>query len=155
MPKWKASALIVLATAMCLAQTATEYETSDVMGIAGKLQCNCGCHLNMSCVMPPDGLCPVCKAARIRIAGMRKEGKSEQQVLDTFVAEMGPSVLVVPPGVGGFSAPYIALALGLGVVAWAIRRYRRMRPAPTVPAGDDAALARYHDQIEKDLAKLE
>lgn len=155
MPKWKASALIVLATVLCVAQTATEYETSDVMTIAGKLQCNCGCHLNMACVMPPDGLCPVCKAARIRIAGMRKEGKSEQQILDQFVKEMGPSVLVVPPGLGGFSAPYIALLMGLGIVAWAIRRYRRLRPAPVVPAGDDAALSRYHDQIEKDLAKLE
>jgi cytochrome c-type biogenesis protein CcmH/NrfF len=155
MKTWKASALIALATVLCMAQTATEYETPDVMGIAGKLQCNCSCRLNMACVMPPDGLCPVCKAARIRIANMRKDGKSEQQVLDTFVAEMGPSVLVVPPGVGGFSAPYIALILGLGVVAFAIRRYRRMRPTPAVPVGDDAALARYHDQIEKDLAKLE
>ncbi len=105
--------------------------------------------------MPPDGLCPVCKANRIKIANLRKEGKSEQQILDQYVSEMGPSVLVVPPGVGGFSAPYIALALGLGVVAWVIRRYRRMRPVPTVPVGDDAALSRYHDQIEKDLAKLE
>ncbi len=34
MPKWKASALIVLATVLCVAQTATEYETSDVMSIA-------------------------------------------------------------------------------------------------------------------------
>jgi cytochrome c-type biogenesis protein CcmH/NrfF len=153
MKKWKASALIALATVMCVAQTATEYETPDVMGIAGKLQCNCGCHLNMACVMPPDGLCPVCKAARIRIAGMRKDGKSEQQILDQFVADKVE--LVVPPGLGGFSAPYIALILGLGVVAWAIRRYRRLRPEPAVPPGDDAALSRYHDQIGKDLAKLE
>jgi cytochrome c-type biogenesis protein CcmH/NrfF len=155
MPKWKASVLIVLATVLCMAQTATEYESSDVVSIAGKLQCNCGCHLNMACVMPPTGICPVCKAAKIRIATMRQEGKSEQQVLDQFVSEMGPSVLVVPPGVGGFSAPYIALALGLGLVAWAIRRYRKMRPAPVTPAGDDEALSRYHDQIEKDQAKLE
>jgi hypothetical protein len=68
---------------------------------------------------------------------------------------MGPSVLVIRPGAGGFSAPYIALALGLGAVVLVIRRYRRLRPSPTVPAGDDAALSRYHDQIEKDLAKLE
>jgi hypothetical protein len=40
-------------------------------------------------------------------------------------------------------------------VLLAIRYYRRVRPAPAVPAGDDAALSRYHDQIEKDLSKLE
>jgi len=155
MPKWKASALIVLATVLCVAQTATEYESADVVGIAGKLQCNCGCHLNMACVMPPTGICPTCKAAKIRIANMRQEGKSEQQILDTFVSEMGPSVLVVPPGIGGFSAPYIAIALGLGLVVFVIRRYRRLRPAQVGPAADDAQLSRYHDQIEKDLAKLE
>src|ERR1700759_5723680 len=128
MRKWKASLLIAMATVMCVAQTATEYETEDVVRIAGKLQCNCGCHLNMACVMPPNGICPVCKAAKIRIANMRQAGKSEQQVLDTFVTEMGPSVLVVRPGVGGFSAPYIALVLGIGLVAFVIHRYRRFRP---------------------------
>jgi hypothetical protein len=47
------------------------------------------------------------------------------------------------------------MLLGLGVVLLAIRYYRHVRPAPAVAAGDDAALSRYHDQIEKDLSKLE
>jgi|SRR5579862_1396850 len=155
MRKWKASLLIAAATVLCVAQTATEYESPDVVRIAGKLQCSCGCHLNMACVMPPTGICPVCKASKIRIANMQKEGKSEKQILDTFVAESGQSVLVIPPGFGGFGGPYIALFLGLGVVIWAIRRYRNLRPAPVVPPGDAATLDRFHDQIEKDLSKLE
>lgn len=153
--KTKASLLVILATALCLAQTATEYESPEVNHIAGMLNCNCGCHLRMDCVMPPTGICPVCKAAKIRIANMKKEGKSESQILDQFVAEMGPEVLAVSPGPWGNATPYIALSLGLGVVLLAIRYYRRLRPAPAVAAGDDAALSRYHDQIEKDLSKLE
>lgn len=152
---WKASLLIAVATALCLAQTATEYESPDVVHVAGMLNCNCGCHLRMDCVMPPTGICPVCKAAKIRIANMKKEGKSDGQILDQFVAENGAGVLAVSPGPFGNAAPYLALALGLGVVFLAIRRYRHLRPAPAVPAGDDAALSRYHDQIEKDLSKLE
>ena len=66
--KTKASLLVLLATAFCLAQTATEYESPAVNHIAGMLNCNCGCHLRMDCVMPPTGICPVCKAAKIRIA---------------------------------------------------------------------------------------
>lgn len=151
----KASLLVVMATALCLAQTATEYESPAVNHIAGMLNCTCGCHLRMDCVMPPTGICPVCKAAKIRIANMQKEDQSQGQILDKFVAENGASILAVSPGPFGNSAPYIALVLGLGLVFWAIRRYRHLRPAPTVPAGDDAALSRYHDQIENDLSKLD
>lgn len=151
----KAMLLVAIATALCLAQTATEYESPAVNHIAGKLNCSCGCKLRMDCVMPPTGICPVCKAGKIRIANLMKEGKSESQILDVFVAENGAGVLAVSPGLFGNVAPYIALALGLGLVFFAIRRYLHLRPAPAVPAGDDAALARYHDQIEKDLSKLD
>jgi hypothetical protein len=151
----KASLLVAVATALCLAQTATEYESPAVNHMAGMLNCSCGCHLRMDCVMPPTGICPVCKAAKIRIANLQKEGKSDSQVLDVFVAENGAGVLAVSPGAFGNAAPYIALLLGLGVVFVVIRRYLHLRPAPAVPAGDDAALSRYHDQIEKDLSKLD
>jgi len=153
--KTKASLLVLLATAFCLAQTANEYESPDVIHVAGMLNCNCGCHLRMDCVMPPTGICPVCKAAKIRIANMKKEGKSDQQILDQFVAENGASVLAVSPGPWGNATPYLALTLGLALVLLSIRYYRRVRPAPAVAPGDDATLSRYHDQIEKDLSKLE
>jgi hypothetical protein len=155
MQKLKASVLIIAATAFCLAQSATDYESPAVNHVAGMLNCNCGCKVRMDCVMPPTGLCPVCRAAKIRIANMQKEGKTQQQVLDQFVAENGAGILAISPGKFGTSAPYIALLMGLGLVFVVIRRYRHLRPAPRVPAGDDATLARYHDQIEKDLSKLE
>jgi cytochrome c-type biogenesis protein CcmH/NrfF len=152
---WKASLLVAVATALCLAQTATEYESPEVMHVAGMLNCNCSCHLRMDCVMPPSGLCPVCKAARIHIANMKADGKSDKQILDQFVAENDASILAVSPGPWGNATPYIALAFGLAIVFLSIRYYRRVRPAPVVPAGDDAMLSRYHDQIEKDLSKLD
>lgn len=152
---WRAGILVMGVTALCLAQTATEYESPAVNHVAGMLNCSCGCKLRMDCVMPPTGICPVCKAAKMRIANMQKAGTSDAQILDQFVAENGASVLAVSPGKFGTSAPYIALLMGLGVVFIVIRRYRHLRPAPRVAAGDDAAVARYHDQIEKDLAKLE
>src|ERR1700686_51129 len=143
--KTKASLLVLLATALCLPQTATEYESPAVNHIAGMLNCTCGCHLRMDCVMPPTGICPVCKAAKMRIANMQKNDESERQILDQFVAENGAGILAVSPGLFGNSTPFISLVLGLGLVLLAIRHYRRLRPAPAVPAGDDAALSRYHD----------
>src|SRR5580765_6862971 len=121
---WKDSLLVAIATALCLAQTATEYESPSVMHVAGMLNCNCSCHLRMDCVMPPSGLCGVCKAARIRIANMKKEGKSDSQIVDQFVAENGASILAVSPGPWGNATPYIALSLGFGLVLLSIRYYR-------------------------------
>lgn len=153
--KFKGVALVVLATALCIGQSANEYDSHEVLGIAGKLNCNCGCHLNMACIMPPSGVCPVCRENKIRIANMLKQGMSEQQILDQYVKEQGQQVLVVPPGIFGFTGPYIALGLGLVAVLFVIRKLKQTKPAPVVAPANDAELARYRDQIEKDLAKLD
>jgi cytochrome c-type biogenesis protein CcmH/NrfF len=147
--------LVGLAAAVCAAQTASDYETADVNKIAAKLQCDCGCKLNMACIMPPTGVCGVCRENKIRIASLLKQGLSEREILAQYTKERGNAVLVNRPGVLGFTGPYIALALGLGAVALAIRRYRHLRPAPVTAPANDQELRRYHDQIEKDLANLE
>ena len=155
MKKLKASLLVLMAAAFCVAQSASEYESPEVNGIAKKLNCNCGCKLNMACIMPPTGVCPVCKENKIRIANMLKQGKSETEILNTYVKEQGQAVLVVPPGQFGFAGPFIALGIGLVVVFFVIKRYRALRPAPVAAPADDTELARYQSQIEKDLSKLE
>ncbi|MEP7352961.1 MAG: cytochrome c-type biogenesis protein CcmH [Acidobacteriota bacterium] len=154
MRKFKSILLVVLMAVFCVAQSANEYEAPGVTHIAGMLNCSCGCHLNMACVMPPSGVCGMCRDNKIRIAKMMASGMSEKQILDQYVAEQGKTVLVVSPGIGGFAGPYIALGLGLGAVLLVIRRYKGLKPAPAVVPADDAELARYHDQIEKDLEKL-
>lgn len=153
--KLKTWSLVAFAAAFCVAQTANEYETPEVIGIAGKLNCNCGCKLTMKCVMPPSGVCPECRKEKIRISTMLKSGMSEQQILDTYVKERGADVLVVPPGTLGYTAPYIALGLGLVGVIFVIRYLQNSKAAPPVAPANDAQLARYHDQIEKDLEKLD
>jgi cytochrome c-type biogenesis protein CcmH/NrfF len=153
--KFRAGLLVAVAAAACVAQTASEYETPRINGIAKKLNCNCGCHLDMACVMPPSGVCPVCKENKIRIANMLKSGMSEQQVLDQYVKDQGAGVLVVPPGVLGFTGPYIALGLGGLALFFIIRRLKTLKPAPAVAPANDAEFAKYQAQIEKDLDKLD
>jgi hypothetical protein len=134
--KLKTWTLVVFAAAFCVAQSASEYDSPEVLGIAGMLNCNCGCHLTMKCVMPPTGVCPECKKEKIRIAGMLKAGMSNQQILDTYVKERGPDVIVV------------------GLI-FVIRYLQNSKAAPPVAPANDAELARYHDQIEKDMEKLD
>ena len=53
--------------------------------------------------------------------------------------------------------PYAAVGLGLVVIWLFIRKYRKPKPLTDLGAIeiDDPALAKYKDQIEKDLANLE
>ena len=86
---------------------------------------------------------------------MLKDGLTEQQILDLYVEEYGESVLAQRPGLGGFVAPYIALALGLVLVGFVIKHYTTMKPAPVVAPGSDEDLARFQKQIDKNLEDLD
>jgi hypothetical protein len=134
------------------AQTATEINSADVLRIAGKLNCDCGCKLTMACRMPPDGRCPVCERNKAKIFAMQQAGMKDQQIIDSYVNEMGKGVVVIEPGVGGIAGPYIALGLGLVAVLYTIRRLMQKKLAtPAGPDIDPEVLAK----IEKDTANLD
>jgi cytochrome c-type biogenesis protein CcmH/NrfF len=146
MPKFKTSLLVVLMTIAALAQTATELESPAVNRVAAKLNCSCGCKLNMACRMPPDGRCPVCQMNKTKILAMQQSGSSDRQILDQYAAENGKDILVIPPGSAGVLGPYVALGLGLIAVFFTIRRYMRLKPS---------VASTQIEQIEKDMAKLD
>jgi cytochrome c-type biogenesis protein CcmH/NrfF len=150
MQKWKSSFLAVLLGAVALSQSASEWDSSAVNGIAAKLHCNCGCKQDIACTMPPYP-CPVCKTNKMRIFNMLNQGMTESQILDTYVKEQGKDALEVRVGAQGLIGPIAAIAFGLALVILVIRRMRRQNAAvPAGPAVDPAVLA----QIEKDLEKL-
>jgi len=151
MQRWKSSFLVALLAAVALAQSASEWDSSAVNGIAAKLKCSCGCKQDIACTMPPYP-CPVCKMNKVRIFNMLSQGMTESQILDTYVQENGKDVLEVRAGAEGLIGPIVAIFGGLALVIVVIRRMRRQNAA--VPAGapvDPEVLA----QIEKDLAKLD
>jgi cytochrome c-type biogenesis protein CcmH/NrfF len=151
MQKWKSSFLVALLGAVALAQSASQWDSDAVNGIASKLKCNCSCKQDIACKMPPYP-CPVCKMNKVRIFNMMNQGMSESQILDTYVQENGKDVLEVHAGAEGLVGPIVAILGGLALVIVVIRRMRRQNAA--VPAGgavDPEVLA----QIEKDLAKLD
>ena len=154
MRKLKASFLVGVATVLCLAQTATEYDSPSVNHVAGMLNCDCSCKLRMDCQMQPG--CGTCKAAKLKILELQRAGKTEQQIVDQFIAEKGPDILAVPPGTFGTLGSYGALAIGFGIVLLAIRSYLTKRPVAVGEAPvEDALLSKYQSQIDKDLEKLE
>lgn len=149
--------LVAMMTAAAFAQNGADLASDAVLRVGAKLKCMCGCNQNMACQMP--GGCALCKANRTKIYQMQHAGMNDKQIIDQFVAEKGPEIVVIPPGMGGMLGPYVALGLGLIAVLYTIRRYSVKKPALTgAPAGagpgggiDPATLA----QIEKDMDKFD
>ncbi|MGA2878066.1 MAG: hypothetical protein ABSG13_03875 [Bryobacteraceae bacterium] len=138
-----------------LAQSAEELESPAVNRVADRLNCPCGCKTNMACRMDPYP-CRTCWENKKKILKMEQAGMSDQAILASFASEMGPNVVVVPPGILGSLSFYTAAALGLILVVFVIRKYRRKEVAVAAGAPPhDPLLDRYHDQIEKEVEKLD
>jgi hypothetical protein len=140
----------------CLAQSAEELESPAVNRIATRLNCPCGCKTNMACRMDPYP-CKTCWDNKKKILQMEQAGMSDQAILASFASEMGPNTVVVPPGILGSLSFYTAAALGLILVVFVIRKLSRKETAVAAAGGapHDPLLDRYHDQIEKEVEKLD
>ena len=155
MRRLRASILLVALLGVPLfAQSYEDLESPGVNRVADKLLCNCGCKMNMTCRMDPYP-CPVCWANKKKILSMQKAGLSDQAILVQFKKDMGEDVVAVHPGVLGSISFYAAAVLGLILVLWVIRRYTRPAPAVSTGPADAAVLDRYHEQIEKEVEKLD
>ena len=148
------TSILVLATAPLLAQSFEDLESQAVNRVAEKLLCPCGCKTNMTCRMDPYP-CRTCFDNKKKIIDMQKAGLSDGAILDQFKKDMGSDVVAVHPGVLGSISFYAAAVVGLILVLFVIRKYTR--PAPVVAEGlaDPETLDRYHDQIEKEVERLE
>jgi cytochrome c-type biogenesis protein CcmF len=125
--------------------------------IAGKLACWCG-----GCARLPVGtcLCPHCEKVRDQVSVLLKEGKSEDEVLQHFVKQVGGvHVLSEPPDRGfnrlAWAVPY-ALGLGsLGLVVVAARRWSQRRPAETPALATGGRNAAIEAQLDEELRELD
>ena len=146
--------LLVFAVAATFAQSAEEMESPACNRVAEKLLCPCGCKTNMACRMDPYP-CRTCWDNKKKILKMQAAGMSDQAILDQFAKEMGKDVVAVQPGVIGSLSFYTVAALGLILVVFVIRKYSRKDAVVAAGPSDDPELNRYHDQIEKEVEKLD
>ena len=132
------SAVVAVAA---LAQTASEMPSSDVRRVGTRLACQCGCKDSVtSCSMLE---CGFSKPGKERIARMQAVGMTDDQIVRAFEQDYG--------------APYCVAGFGLGVIYLFVRKYYKPRPAAVAGSIelDDPALAKYKDQIEKEMSGLE
>ena len=133
--------------AVCLSQTPMQVQIPGVRRVGDRLACKCGTCNNTV------GNCPMLEChyshpARQRISKMLDQGMSDDAIVAVFVKEQGLSALAAPPTEGfsllGWLMPFIALALGLGVIWLYIKRFRKPVEAlaPAARTGRRSAISR-------------
>lgn len=129
-------------------QPARHVQEQDVYEVAARLRCVV-CQ-NLSVADSPSEM-----AAQMRevVRERLRAGESPEQVLAYFVDRYGEWILLSPRRQGFtllvWVVPPLGLALGLGLVALAVRRWTRRRPAPaSVTAVDPATRERIRREME-------
>lgn len=92
------------------------------------LKCSCGCTLDLhTCQLNMQ--CGISPAWSQRILAQLEEGRTEEQILDGFVADYGKAVLIAPPLEGfnwvGYLTPAMALLMGGALVGMVLKRNTR------------------------------
>lgn len=156
MQRFRVSLLVTFVALAAMSQTASEKPSDDVRRVGAHLQCGCGCKDSVATCSMLE--CGFSKPAKEKIARMLTVGMSDDQIVQSFVRDNGPGVYLAPPSAFGWVVPYVAVGFGLLVICLFLRRSFKPRPMAATAGPielDDPALAKYKDQIERDLADLE
>jgi cytochrome c-type biogenesis protein CcmH/NrfF len=161
MRRLKSSLLAAMLAVTALAQTASQKPSVDVRRVGARLKCQCGCPDSVAtCIMLE---CGFGKPGKERIAQMQSASLSDDQIVQAFVRDYGPGIYLSPPNAFGWAVPYSLAGVGLvGILLYLKSKYRKPKPmtdlGPVEPGTaeiDDPELAKYKEQIERDLAKLD
>ena len=155
MRRLRISLLALVAAIAALAQTASENPSADVRRVGTRLQCQCGCKDSVATCSMLE--CGFSKPAKERISRMQNVGMNDQQIVQAFIQDYGAGIFLAPPSAFGWIVPYVSAGFGLMVIVLFLKKYRKPKPiAVLAPIElDDPDLAKYKDQIEKELADLE
>jgi cytochrome c-type biogenesis protein CcmF len=130
-----------------------QISSPEARKVANRLACWCG-----GCSKLPVGQCACahCAPERAKIDVMLKEGKSEQQIVDSYVATYGGAqILSEPPNSGSgriaWAMPVVVGAAGFLTVAYLAMRWSRRPAVAGMPAGveDPDMAARLDDELRE------
>jgi Cytochrome C biogenesis protein len=130
---------------LLLAPAGAERVSDRAKQIGMKLKCMCGsCDMTAGgCSHPGGEFSGPCQAwalpALLQVDNLLAQGKTEQQILDSFVAQYGPVIYAEPPKSGfslvAWAMPTVYLVVGAALVVFVISRWRRRTATEAGPAG--------------------
>ncbi len=133
-----------------------------IKALEHRLKCTCGCNLDIYTCRTTDFTCTYSPALHQEVLALTSEGRSDDQIVDAFIAKYGESILMAPRPVGfnlaGYLVPGILITLAALALVWILaRRSRRVAaaqvspmlpPIPAVSGADDDRLRRALDEVE-------
>jgi len=138
----------------------TDYQNDPyIIGIERKLRCTCGCNLDVYTCRTTDFTCSYSPELHREVVGLHEEGKSAEDILDTFVAKYGETVLMAPAREGfnwaGYLLPGTAIATTGSVIGWALMRRHRVVAAQATPATSDGLSEADRGRLADELHRLD
>jgi cytochrome c-type biogenesis protein CcmH len=130
-------------------------ETPTNSQVSEGLTCQCGCGLTVAnCNMPT---CGFSVPMRHEIDRMIGEGKTRAQIIAFYRRQYGEKVLSAPTTEGfnllAWTMPFIALALGGGLMAIAVGRWRSRASSAPDDSKPDAEPAAFDPELRRKLEK--
>lgn len=128
----------------------------QVMAIEKRLQCTCGCTLDIYTCRTTDFTCTYSPELHQEVLALRAAGKGPDEIVAAFVDKYGEKVLLAPKPEGFNWAGYLVpgallLLVGGGLLAFLKRRAQVQAALPSGPATREAAAGATVDE----LARLE
>jgi cytochrome c-type biogenesis protein CcmH/NrfF len=147
----KTSFMLLLLAAIATSQT-PQIESSDVERVGAHIACQCGgCKESVSCPMAKRG-CSFCVPAKAKIYKMQSAGMSDSAIIDIYKKEFGDKVYLADPSSFFWLTPTFVIILGVLGIFYFVRRNQR-GTLVAVPAGHDASLDKYRDEIDREMNK--
>jgi cytochrome c-type biogenesis protein CcmH/NrfF len=143
--------MLLLLAAIATSQT-PQIESSDVERVGAHIACQCGgCKESVSCPMAKRG-CSFCVPAKAKIYKMQSAGMSDSAIIDIYKKEFGDKVYLADPSSFFWLTPTFVIILGVLGIFYFVRRNQR-GTLVAVPAGHDASLDKYRDEIDREMNK--
>ncbi len=131
---------------------------ATVSDISQQLICQCGCTLVLAnCT---HGECMSRDTMTTLIEQKLAQGQSEEQIIQSFVAQYGEQVLASPPKKGfnlvAWVLPFVAILAGGGVIYLALKKWVwRGKQAPTIANGEaEEGDEEYRRRLEQELEEF-
>ncbi len=128
-------------------------ENARFNDLGHRLMCVCGC--NQILLECNHVGCNYSDHMREELIAAIEHGDNDDLVLQAFIQKYGTTVLAAPTQRGfnrvAWIMPYLALVVGLGVVAMVVKAWGRKPPPPSAGSGTgDPALQRFRDQAQRE-----
>jgi cytochrome c-type biogenesis protein CcmH len=132
-----------------------EDNDAEVMAVEKRLQCTCGCTLDIYTCRTTDFTCTYSPELHKEVLALRAEGKGAEEIVAAFVAKYGEKVLMAPKPVGFNWAGYLLPGTLLLLVGGALFAFLKRRSSAQQLLATAAPVPAPADASPEEMARLE